>query len=404
MKISIKKRNITPNEPCFMGGYERKEKSKGVLDDINMISCAMKFNDELLIFCSIDTICIEKTFRDELAKYCANTYGMKEEQFNLACIHTHSGPAIFSLPTCNEPSEEELKKEVFEYFKEDIQTCMNYLKEVRVTYSSVNIEGCYGNRNIKEGTQDKEVILLTFYQEETPVAMFVNMACHPTILNGANFLLSSDLLGNVREQLSKHYNIPVILFNGACGDVSTRFYRENQTSNVVEETAKKVVVQILNHQEEPMELSYIQNDIHAFKTTFDIEHDEWTNSEIKRIKQDLETDSTKYQFEKNFLHRLEVKKEMKTIECDLLSHIYLFNKMIIVTIPGELVSKVGLALKERYKDYHVLILTYCNNYVSYLVDEEDYGKYFETYVAITKKGTVETLMDGITSKIDAMIK
>ena len=99
-----------------------------------------------------------------------------------------------------------------------------------------------------------------------------------------------------------------------------------------------------------------------------------------------------------------MKMSMGKIECDLMSHVYVFNKLLIVTIPGELVSKVGLALKQKYHDYHVIIITYCNNYVSYLVDKEDYGKYFESYVAITKKGTVETLINGITTKIDQLLK
>lgn len=403
MNIAIQKRNITPDKACFMGGYERQQKSIGILDEIDMVSCVMKFDKELLIFCSIDTICIEKEFRDALANYCKQKYDVCDDQFNLSCIHTHSAPAIFKLPTCNEVCEGELKQQVFDYFKEDIAICMSSLQEVTCTYRTGLIDGCYGNRNIKDGSQDKEVITMTFYQQEKAVAMLVNMACHPTILNGDNLLLSSDLLGNIRKQLSAYYHVPVILFNGACGDVSTRFYRENQQSNVVELTAKKVVKQIISHKEEPIEMKFIGKGTFSFKTMFDIEQDEWTNSEIKRIRQDLNMDSQKYRFEKNLLHRLEMKMDMGKIECELVSHAYVFNKLLIITIPGELVSKVGLALKQKYHDFHVIIIAYCNNYVSYLVNQEDYGKYFESYVAITKKGTVETLINGITAKIDQLL-
>ena len=404
MDIAIQKRNITPNKACFMGGYEREQKSIGTLDEIDMISCVMRWDEEILIFCSIDTICIEKEFRDTLADYCEREYGIRGDQFNLSCIHTHSAPAIFKLPTCNEACEGELKSLVLDYFKEDIALCMKNLKTVTCTYRTATIDGCYGNRNIKGGSQDKEVITMTFYHQKKAVAMLVNMACHPTILNGDNLLLSSDLLGNIREQLSAYYHVPIILFNGACGDVSTRFYRENQQSNVVELTAKKVVKQIIGHKEEPIEMNCIGKATFGFKTMFDIEHDEWTNSEIQRIQQDLNNDSKKYRFEKNLLHRLEMKKKMGRIESDIESHVYVFNTVLIITIPGELVSKVGLALKRKYRDYHVIIVAYCNNYVSYLVDQEDYGKYFESYVAITKKGTVETLINGITNEIDQILE
>ena len=147
-------------------------------------------------------------------------------------------------------------------------------------------------------------------------------------------------------------------------------------------------------------MNFIGKVAFGFKTVFDIEHDNWTNREIKRMRQDLNNDSEKYRFEKNLLHRLEIKMKMRKIECDLMSHAYIFNKLIILTIPGELVSKVGLTLKQKYHDYHVILIAYCNNYVSYLVNQEDYGQYFESYVAITEKGTVETLINGITAKID----
>lgn len=398
MKIAIKNRDITPNYPCYMAGYERKNKSIGVLDKIEMVTCVIEINKQHLIFTSLDTISIEEDFVHKISKILNEKYLLSSNMYNLFCIHTHSGPALFKLPTDDKAKELEYRNRVFDWILEDIAVCMEELKEVTCKMSSVQIEGLYGNRNLKEGTADKEVKILTFYEGHSKVAAIVNMACHPTILNGSNLLLSSDLLGEVRRQLSQKWQVPVLLANGACGDVSTRLYRIDQDTNIVELTASELVSQLSHLEEEECPLKEILVSSFEFTTTLDFLNDPWTNDQYQKLSKETNP------YTQNLLHRLELKRKKGTITSHLPSHIYLVGKIILVTVPGELVSTIGLALKEKYADYHVIIVAYCNNYVSYLVDEANYGKYFESYVAICPKGTVERLIAGITEKIEELKK
>jgi len=59
--------------------------------------------------------------------------------------------------------------------------------------------------------------------------VLANFACHPTVLSAANHSYSADLFGAAVETASHELGAPVLLTNGAAGDVSTRFTRRAQT-------------------------------------------------------------------------------------------------------------------------------------------------------------------------------
>src|SRR6185436_1549345 len=53
--------------------------------------------------------------------------------------------------------------------------------------------------------------------------------CHPTILPPSNLLYSRDLFGAAVDVAQAETGAPVLLFNGAAADVSTRFTRREAT-------------------------------------------------------------------------------------------------------------------------------------------------------------------------------
>ncbi len=59
--------------------------------------------------------------------------------------------------------------------------------------------------------------------------VLANFACHPTVLSAANHSYSADLFGAAVEIACHDLGVPVLLANGAAGDVSTRFTRRAQT-------------------------------------------------------------------------------------------------------------------------------------------------------------------------------
>jgi hypothetical protein len=56
----------------------------------------------------------------------------------------------------------------------------------------------------------------------SPIAVFVNYACHPTTLAWENSLLSPDFPGAMREVVERELGVPCNFLQGACGDLGPR--------------------------------------------------------------------------------------------------------------------------------------------------------------------------------------
>lgn len=396
MKIAFSSANITPPYPCILAGYERKSKSTGVLDNLYLKTCIWEINHETLIFIVVDCICITNDFATMIQKTLSSLYKIPYHHINVACIHTHSAPTFFALPTQVEIKEDIIWQEVIKRtILAQCESCMQHLIKAHIQYSETQIKDCYGNRNTKDGPCDKALQVLSFYHENELIGSILSIAVHPTILNASNLKITSDLLGNIRDEYEKQTKKDVMIWNGACGNVSTRFYRNKSNEQELRSCAKKIVEQIkpitfINMSE------HISIDSFLLKTDYDFNKDQWANEKLKTLNQDDNQEASLY-------HRLINKQKMMNIHCELPCHIYLFDSIMIVTIPGEILAQASLYLKQRYPDYHVILIAYCNSYVSYIVPEEEYGKYFETYVSITPKNTFEILMDNITKHIDKLL-
>ena len=71
---------------------------------------------------------------------------------------------------------------------------------------------------------DRELTGFIFERTDGKRCLVYNYACHPTVLNADNRLRTADLPGAVAARL--HEFDEVILLNGSCGDISTRFTRK----------------------------------------------------------------------------------------------------------------------------------------------------------------------------------
>ncbi len=74
MKIAFDKVNVTPNQPCFMAGYSRREKSQGVLDPIEINTVAAEIGNEVYILGILDSIMVEESFCAAYGSGCQNSW------------------------------------------------------------------------------------------------------------------------------------------------------------------------------------------------------------------------------------------------------------------------------------------------------------------------------------------
>lgn len=104
--------------------------------------------------------------------------------------------------------------------------------ELRVGHGTVT--GVGSVRDAPGGEASFPIDVLEFRDGEAPVALLVNLACHPTVLGAGNLEGTADLPGAVRRALAGRLaadgvNPWIGVATGFAGDVSTRRLRREQT-------------------------------------------------------------------------------------------------------------------------------------------------------------------------------
>ena len=408
MEVGYNKLNITPTEPVHIAGYNRKKLSEGVLDPIEINTLVLKVKNKLVIFSILDSIIIEDSVILPVKQAIFEQFGISFEQIVIGCIHTHSAPAYFKPFFENVYIDPDLQKNLIHSFIKSISTALNSMNKATLSLKTTQIEGLYGNRNTKDGLADKSINVITFMNSHSKkeICSFIQMSCHPTILNGSNFKLSADLLGWIRQKYQSKTHIPCMIVNGFCGDVSTRFYRKLKG----EEELERVSSTIIEQMNELNLVDTYQSDLKC--TSFEKEYiyngqiDDFVQSEISHLKGTIKfsTNEMEKMMSQQLLHNLEFKASKGEMVLNLYSHIVKLGNVLFISLPGDITAALGKRIVDHFNDYHVIILGYCENYSNYFVCNEDYGKYFETYISRLSKGNADDFIQHVIDTADGLLK
>lgn len=388
MKIGYDKLDITPSYPVRIAGYNRKEKSKGCLDPIEINSIFIKNNEEYISISLLDSIIIEDSVIEPVKEKLLKEYGLKKDNIIIGCIHSHSAPAYFKPFFEDVQIEKGLQNELINLISTSIMNAHSKLQEVSIKIKQSEIVGMYGNRNQKEGYSDKSITRFECYQGNEILYTLMSLACHPTILNGNNLLLSADLIGFIRKKYYEKFNNPCLIANGCCGDVSTRFYRKSSGVEELERVSNNIINQLDQYIELDYSINTLKSSIVTNEYTYNA-NDDFINSELEHLKN--KDDATS----KMLYNTLNIKKQRAPMTLKLTSHIVDLGDVIIITLPGDITSPLGKRLKEAFPNKLIITIGYCENYSNYFVCNEDYGKYFESYISRLEKGNADKFIDNI---------
>lgn len=402
MRIAFDKTDITPSSPCHMAGYNRKEKSAGVLDPIEINTVAFEQHGELYLLGILDSIMVGREFCDQVRAQAAQRLGIPAEHITVSAIHTHSAPAFFKLTFEDTIVESELQAGAQTSMVESMVRAAGALQECTVTLEKAAIDGLYGNRNVKGGVEEKRVYLFTFFHKDGGrIGALFNISAHPTILNGSSFVLSADLLGHIRAKLQTILGCKVAITNGCCGDVSTRFYRKCAGMEELEYTANSVVEQFL----EKKQPSPLSGQAVASRTFSMITHyDAATDPDWLAMTREQEAQPDSSPMKEFFLARQELKRSFGAYDLELIAQLRLFGNLLVVILPGDILSGFGLQIKNAFPELEVVILGYSNTYCNYFVPREEYGKYFETYNSRLAKGEADRFINEVITQARNLVE
>ncbi|MDR4934652.1 hypothetical protein RF371_12780 [Companilactobacillus paralimentarius] len=393
MYIGYDTNKITPNVGVQMEGYTPRY-SDSIHDDL-FESVLYIENKYKLLLISLDIVALPGFRVDRIKRLITEMYGIDSSQIIIAAIHTHSGPTVTDLLIDNPEINSNYWQLITNRIVKSVAKAINDIKEVSVTMSSSRVNHlAYGNRNVSGAPFNDEMIELKFWNNGQMVNSLLSIATHPTVMNVNNKALTSDLIGQIRQNYKRKTGVTPIIFLADCGDTSTRFTRKESTFEEVKRIASLVTNSLNTTDFTSEELT----DMNVTEVNYNCYYDPITSPTANelwlRIKNDYEKDKSK----KGILDTYKHIRYYGHTHFTTSAYIYDFPELRIVTYPGELVYALGRKIREADSKKTILI-TLANDYRGYSVDKSEFGKYFESYNSVFLKGMADEFVEKICQRI-----
>lgn len=242
VRLGIAERTINPPQGSSLVGYFSPRPVSGVLDDLKVVSLCFDDGRSTAFVVSFDLVWVATELSEKIRTLARSRLGGLASHMSLHGTHTHTGPlpgkAHRAIYTENFTVPDEYLERLPVAAVEAIEESYANRFDARVACGSTQVSGISFNRRylMKDGRVvtnptvpggivkpagpvDTELCLLKVCGADGALkALALNFANHPDTLGGNE--VSGDWPAMTRNRLSRRYGVPVVLFNGACGDLN----------------------------------------------------------------------------------------------------------------------------------------------------------------------------------------
>jgi hypothetical protein len=231
-KVGVFKVDITPPLGIEFIGYHRPTGVKNVDERIYAIAFVFESNKTKTVFISIDNIGMLIDDTSIIREQIAIELNITLEEITVVFTHTHSGPATVSNSEVVKAYKTILIKNVVKAAvkaNENVQ-----LSEVgwNVTMGEIGVNRREETPNGKvdmgtneNGIVDQRIGILAIRNQGTQKLSGAVVFCtaHPNVLKSDSDILSADYPGLTRRILEQALHCPVIIVQGASGNVNAKY-------------------------------------------------------------------------------------------------------------------------------------------------------------------------------------
>ncbi len=358
----------TPKDPVRMSGYaSRKGLSTGVHDPLSVRVVAFENAGQRLVMVSTDVIGFYAGTAEDFRSAICRKHKLEAGELFLCGTHTHAVPTLTL-------EKKEGYASNFEYTRELRRTILNMvgeaLEELKPARLGIGSGSCPIGSNRRQlvfnrdpngeirlgrnpyGVTDKEVLVLKVAEQggETAAVIF-DYATHGTSLGGKNYTISGDVLGLAEQFVEKIYGGKLIApaFAGASGNIDPWF---------------RVLPQFDQREgwvPEPVLLG-----------TF-------LGEEVVHVCEGIKADQSEAAIASAFVTLDLPGKQSDEEEEDAEAESPTLNLTVarlgevgFVGLGAEVLTEIGMAIKEGSPYEHTFVITHCNGAAGYLAPKELY--------------------------------
>jgi hypothetical protein len=359
MKLGYAQTIITPSieRPVYLAGFGKDRIAESIHDDLYARALALSDGKISIVLCALDLIgFFQNDVRDVINRVNAEH---PKTHIVIASTHTHHGPDTQGLwgPDNKTRGVDEiylnnLKEKIYLTIRSSL---LMEAEIATVKTESVQVSGVAKNARDPE-ILDNELTAIQFLApDQHPVLTIMDFPCHPEVLWEENTHITSDYPGVLRRIVESRTGAPCIFISGALGGM--------MTPDVVDHTFEEA---------EEMGLKLAEAGLAALKRANDF----GITEQVLRYKNlkfftKLRNPLFMFAIRRRLLPDPRDNRGLISSEVNLIQ----IGDCWLVTVPGELLPKLGLQIKDKLKIAGAQvtgIIGLANDELGYILPKEDF--------------------------------
>ncbi|TKI98727.1 alkaline ceramidase [Bacillus wiedmannii] len=381
-RIGVCKVEITPPVGIDFVGYHRETGINNIEERMYGTVFVFEKDEMKTVFISIDNIGMLVEDTNNIRERVASRLHVPFERITVVYTHTHSGPETVG----EQPLVKSYKTILVNNVVQGAVTANNNLKLCEVGWGvttgdiGVNRRERTSDGRAKMGTNiegvvDKRIGMLAIRNAETKELFGIVVFCtaHPNVLKGDSDVLSADYPGMTREILEKIVNCPVIIVQGAAGNVNAKYRGSKEALTKMAYMLSGHVLTMLP----TVTYSPIVN-VRTVSSTMQMKLKDIPEMDEIRSMAQLAEKQWGVNTDKWLTIVLEKYKQgIRQLRIDLEVQLFQVNDGMFAGIPLEPFSETALEMKESLQNELAFFGGYTNGYIGYLPTKEEfaYGGY-----------------------------
>jgi len=217
--------------------------NEGALDPVAARALVLESGGQRLTWLSVDLIAVDSAFTARVARALGEA-GLPPGAVIVSASHTHSGPGAFMesgllAMVSVDRGDRGVRETIIGNLVQAARRAQASMGAARIGSASVTAPDLTIGR--LGHAADREIVILKVASETGAlIATVWNYAIHGTMLPAFNLRLSGDVMGVASRELERLTGVPALFVNGAVGDVSPARHGETEANEVGRELAAAV--------------------------------------------------------------------------------------------------------------------------------------------------------------------
>lgn len=233
LEFGFSETKITPHTPIQTIGFGVQEPATGVERALMAQATVWRLGETICAVIAIDHIGFAIDHARSLRTRIADLIGAGLEQVMLCFSHTHAAP--------NDSAEPEYSEWVDERVLDAVRRAMNGMLPVRAVWGCADVE--IGVNRRMGAALDRRAGILKVVDAKTGANAFalLRLTAHGNALKADNRLISPDWIGAARDWISKKLHCPVMIAQGASGNVAPKYFCSKLKPSDADDTSGRFV-------------------------------------------------------------------------------------------------------------------------------------------------------------------